>query len=111
MYLIVRTDLKMSKGKIAAQCAHAVQWLVVNNIHSRSFQKYLRGCHPKICLKIPSESEMDIIAYWCSRNKITHYQVVDVGRTQVPPNSKTVLGVGPILRTEVPEIIRDLKLL
>ncbi len=111
MYLIVRTDLKMSKGKIAAQCSHAVQWLVVNNIRKKSFKEYLRGCHPKICLKVPTESEMDRIKEWCERNQITHYQVVDAGRTQVPPNSKTVLGVGPIRRSNVPEIIKTLKLL
>lgn len=33
MYLIVRTDLKMGKGKIAAQCCHGVQYLTMNNIN------------------------------------------------------------------------------
>lgn len=111
MYLIVRTDLKMSKGKIAAQCGHAVQWLVINGLQNKSFKEYLKGCYAKICLKIPSETEMDKISGYCYHKRINHYQVIDAGRTQVPVNSKTVLGVGPLRRSQVPDLIRDLKLL
>ena len=111
MYLIVRTDLKMSKGKIAAQCGHAVQWLTINNIHKDSFKKRFTYINPKICLKIPSEDTMDVISNYCSKNNIDYYIVIDAGRTQVPPLSKTVLGVGPIKKSEVPTLIKDLKLL
>ena len=103
MYVIVRTDLKMSKGKIAAQCCHAVQGItMISNI------KYI--C-PKICLKVNNVIDMDMISKYCIDNTIPHYQVIDAGLTQVPPMSKTVLGVGPIKKSNVPDIIKDLKLL
>lgn len=111
MYLIVRTDLKMSKGKIAAQCGHAVQKLILGQVSSNLLNNYINSVHPKICLKINTEQDMDEIALYCKNNNIYHSIVIDVGRTQVPPNSKTVLGVGPILRSEVPDIIKNLKLL
>ena len=110
MYLIVRSDLKMTKGKIAAQCCHAVQWLTINNINKPSFQEYINSCHPKICLKVPSEDIMNSIVSYCYKRRTSYYQVVDVGRTQVPPNTKTVLGVGPVKRSKVPYIIKNLNL-
>ena len=107
MYLIVRTDLKMSKGKIAAQCGHAVEWMVINNINSKS----LNFCHPKIVLKVPDGDAMNSIAKYCNQNGVINYQVIDAGRIQVLPNTKTVLGIGPIKKSKVPTIIRELKLL
>ena len=113
IYLIVRNDLKMGKGKIAAQCGHAIQHLTIINLASNSsiFNKYLRFGGAKICLKVNSEKELDNITGYCKQNNITHYQVVDAGRTQVEPNTKTVLGIGPILKSDVPSIISELKLL
>ena len=111
MFLVVRNDLKMSKGKIAAQCGHAVQWLTLNNYNKNIMRAYLEGVHPKIVLKVNSEAEMDHLHLTCKQKKISCYQVIDVGRTQVPPNSKTVLGIGPVKREKAPGIIKTLKLL
>lgn len=111
IYLIVRNDLKMSKGKIAAQCGHAIQWLTINGMNKDLFKLYLTGDHPKIVLKINSEEEMDKLYYKCKKMHFNCYQVIDAGRTQVPPNSKTVLGIGPVERGKAPGIIKILKLL
>lgn len=108
MYLIVRTDLKMSKGKIAAQCGHAVEFLTYLN-----FKKYkkFRFAYGKIALQVKTETELEAIQNYCRENNIIHHQVIDAGRTQIPANSKTVLGIGPIPKDLVPEIISNLKLL
>lgn len=111
MYLIVRTDLKMGKGKIGAQCGHAVQYLTIRNLHKPFFKQYLNGSHPKIILKVPSLEEMNTISNYCYRNRIPYYEVIDSGKTQIPPKTKTVLGVAPLRRSEVPDIIKNLKLL
>jgi PTH2 family peptidyl-tRNA hydrolase len=111
IYLIVRNDLKMGKGKIAAQCCHAVQNLTVMNLNTTIFRKYLSGSHAKVCLKVQTEEELDKISNYCLQNNIMYYQVIDAGKTQVMAGSKTVLSVGPILRSKVPTIISQLKLL
>ena len=111
IYMIVRNDLKMGKGKIAAQCGHAIQYLTIAAMNTEEFRKYYRGAHAKICLKVQTEAELDQIRDYCNENGIINYQVVDAGRTQIAPNSKTVLGVGPILKSKVPVIISELKLL
>ena len=49
IYLLVRQDLKMSKGKIVAQCCHAVQDLI---LACEVIEQYIVGEHPKIALKI-----------------------------------------------------------
>lgn len=110
IYLLVRTDLTMGKGKIAGQCGHAVQELVFNCPRS-VMDQYRQSAHPKIVLKVPSEEVMDQIRELCQAKNILHAQIIDAGRTQIAPNSKTVLGVGPIDRSEVPKEISDLKLL
>ena len=111
MYLIVRTDLKMGKGKIAAQCCHAVQYLTMNNINKKSFKLYINNGTPKIVLKAPTLEVINNINNYCYKNGIPYYEVVDAGRTQIPRNTKTVIGVGPIKRLKVPYIIKELKLL
>ncbi len=111
IYLIVRNDLKMGKGKIATQCCHAIQHVTAMNLNTNIFRKYLRSSQAKVCLRVNTEEELDNIIKYCSKNNIIYYQVIDAGRTQVVSGSKTVLSVGPISRSNVPTIISELRLL
>ena len=42
---------------------------------------------------------------------IWNFQVVDAGRTEVEPNTKTVLAIGPDLNSNIDQITGNLKLL
>lgn len=70
IYLIVRNDLKMGKGKIAAQCCHAIQYLTIKNLNTTIFKNYLRGGHAKVCLKVQSENDFNIIIDYCNDNNV-----------------------------------------
>lgn len=110
IYLIVREDLKMGKGKIAAQCGHAVQDLI-QSAPKNLLISYKKGYHTKICLKVKNFNEMEELRIWCKENKIPHYQVIDVGRTQVDPDTETVLGIGPVYKHIASKVLKNLKLL
>ena len=84
--MVVRTDLKMGKGKIAAQCCHG------------SIGAYKRTSPEKIKKQI-------------AQRNISYYLVVDAGRTQIPTSSVTVLGIGPDEDEIIDEVTGDLKLL
>ena len=111
MYLLVRKDLKMGKGKIGAQCGHAVQELIMT-CPKPILDAYRRNqVYAKICLQIQDEAQMDHIETMCKALGVHHHKVVDLGKTQVAPNTPTVLGIGPVLKSTIVDIVTDLKLL
>lgn len=109
MYFLVRQNLKMSKGKTAAQVGHAVQDLITQ-CPKPILQAYKKSDHPKICLRATYD-EMEDIRLWCKENKVLHHLVIDAGRTEVPPNTETVLGIGPVQKDKVNKVLKHLKLL
>ncbi|KAG5511217.1 hypothetical protein JKF63_07159 [Porcisia hertigi] len=131
MALVVRKDLKMGNGKIAAQCAHAAVAMVEEVISLKSgeagssqsaldpvsalwVQWYdawkVSGC-TKVALQCSDEPTMVELAKHARRVKLPHYVIRDAGRTQVAPGSKTVVAVGPGPKSLVDEVTGHLKLL
>lgn len=58
--LIVRTDLKMGHGKIAAQCGHATlaAYKTARKTHPKALRFWQYHGQAKIAVKIQSEAEM-----------------------------------------------------
>ena len=110
MYLLVRKDLKMGKGKIAAQCGHAVQELIEKCPLDVKRKYYKTGC-AKIVLQIGSEDELMEKCQEVRKKTFLYSLVVDAGKTQIESGSKTVLGIGPVKKDEIHQIVGDLKLL
>lgn len=110
IYFLVRTDLKMSKGKIVAQCCHAVEDLITR-CPRPLLLKYKNCNHPKICLRINDLDHMNEIINHCSDLSIQFYKVIDAGLTQVDPNTPTVLGIGPVSKQSTKHFLSSLKLL
>lgn len=98
MVLIVNKELKMGKGKIAAQCCHAAVECYKSALKNcpdglRTWE--YTGC-AKIAVLCPTQDEMlyEILPK-VKQNKIPYYLVADAGRTQIAAGSRTVLGLGP----------------
>ena len=49
----------------------------------------------KIVLKVDTEQELVALYEKAKSSNLPCYLVVDAGRTQIAPNSKTVVGIGP----------------
>jgi len=112
MVICVRTDLSMSKGKIAAQCGHAV--LGAYKIAKRITPEYVKAwewrAQAKITLKVDSEAQMDEIAAAARAAGLPSIIIEDAGRTEVAPGTRTVLGIGPAPRSEMDAVTGKLKL-
>ena len=59
LVILVRTDLGMGKGKIAAQVGHASVTASMNK-NSQWINKWLDMGQPKIVLKVPGPVELDL---------------------------------------------------
>jgi PTH2 family peptidyl-tRNA hydrolase len=117
MALVVRTDLGMGKGKIAAQCGHAASRLTLECLQIHDFtdrlMAWLQDQPPemKIVLKIGSEKELLELAEQCLKLDLLHTVIADAGHTQVEPGSITVLGIGPDTNERIHAVVGHLKLL
>lgn len=105
MALIVRSDLSMSAGKIAVQCAHAaVKCAQLARKNNRIYDRWLENGGRKICLVVEDESHLLEVQEHVSSAGIVHALVSDAGHTEVPPGTNTVLGVGPATRRAIDAI-------
>ena len=109
--LVVRADLGMSAGKIAAQCAHA---------SLGGYREALRRT-PDVADRWVGAGETVIVVQHdgCLRSlhaaavaaNLNTSLIADAGRTEVAPGTETVLGVGPGPADDVDAITGRLKLL
>uniref|UniRef100_A0A0B7B516 peptidyl-tRNA hydrolase n=1 Tax=Arion vulgaris TaxID=1028688 RepID=A0A0B7B516_9EUPU len=60
MVLVVRMDLKMGKGKVAAQCAHAAVGAVEKSSYENmtALKRWQRHAQPKVVLKVNDEESL-----------------------------------------------------
>ena len=115
MYVLVNDDLKMGKGKIAGQVAHVVGLITeeiirkyyetsndIPDCYTRYMQWKATG-HAKVILKASQEQIDQLI------KEPESLYIRDAGKTQIAPNSLTVLGFYP--SNTLKEKFKDLKLL
>ncbi|XP_048769423.1 peptidyl-tRNA hydrolase 2, mitochondrial-like isoform X2 [Ostrea edulis] len=112
LVLVMRQDLKMGKGKMAAQCCHAAvhasEFLARNN--PELFNKWKMNGQPKVVVKADSEQVLIDLSKKARSLGLNASLIRDAGRTQIAPGSKTVLGVGPGPENLVNEVTGHLKL-
>lgn len=114
LMLVVRTDLGMTKGKIAAQAGHATlacyKALVADVRLKTLLRRWERGGQAKVAVQVKSEEELDELQARAMSLGLCARVIRDAGRTQIASGSKTVLGVvGP--KGVVDNITGGLKLL
>jgi PTH2 family peptidyl-tRNA hydrolase len=108
--IVVRTDLKMGKGKIASQCAHA-SIAAFLKAKTRDRRKWVKEGMKKIVLKAFSSKELVKLYKRAKRMKLPCELIIDKGLTQIEPGTITALGIGPADEKKVDKITSRLKLL
>ncbi|GJN87959.1 hypothetical protein Rhopal_000914-T1 [Rhodotorula paludigena] len=113
LVLVVRTDLNMTKGKIAAQCGHATLACYKSLVRSNPalVRHWERTGQAKIAVKCDSEDELQILQASAKSLGVCARSIQDAGRTQVAPGSTTVLGIGPAPVRVINQVTGHLKLL
>ncbi|MBN1940689.1 MAG: peptidyl-tRNA hydrolase [Candidatus Diapherotrites archaeon] len=107
--IVVRTDLKMGKGKIAAQCAHASVEAMLESPPS-DVEAWRRTGMKKVVLKVGSKKEL-VQLFQKLKKSFTVALIKDAGLTQVKPGEPTCVGIGPADSAALEPHIKDLKLL
>jgi len=136
--IVIRKDLKMRKGKIAAQAAHASMKVLLDNMifederrphpflvidskftklssvmHKKGcLYRWLNGAFTKVVVSVDSEEELFEIKQKAMDAGIVNALITDAGKTEfhgVPTN--TALAIGPEWASKLEPITGDLKLL
>jgi len=97
LVVAVRTDLKMSKGKLAVQVAHAavICALAAKRHHRRIFRNWYDEGQRKVTVKVPDEKTLYRLKVAAEDAGLQTGLVRDAGLTELPPGTVTCLGIGP----------------
>jgi PTH2 family peptidyl-tRNA hydrolase len=108
--IVVNESLKLPRGKLAAQVAHAsVGALLETNQETR--QAWIESGMAKVVLKVETEADLLRLYELARRQHLPAQLVEDAGRTVVPAGTMTCLGLGPADDSKIDQLTGDLKLL
>lgn len=108
--IVLRSDLGMGKGKIAAQAAHAS--IAAYRLSAEADRKKWQASgEEKVALKVGSENELIELFGQAKARKLPAALIRDAGRTQIPAGTVTALAIGPAEERLVDEVTGKLKLL
>jgi PTH2 family peptidyl-tRNA hydrolase len=111
--IVVRSDLKLSKGKLAVQVAHAaVEAAELAKRRKRAWWRAWKeegAC--KIAVKAPSEADLLKLEEEVVRSGLPAVLIRNRGLTELPPNTLTCLGIGPAPVELLDKLTRKLPLL
>ena len=112
MVLVVRTDVGMGKGKVAAQVAHAA--VMCYKAATREAPDLVARWEAlgttKVCVKVDSEAALLELAARAREAGVVAAVVRDAGRTQIAAGTRTVLGLGPAPLDTLAQLTGHLKL-
>ncbi|RZN16455.1 MAG: peptidyl-tRNA hydrolase [Methanosarcinales archaeon] len=107
--IIVRYDLKLSRGKLAAQVAHAA--VTASDLAGvDAAGKWKRGGQKKIVLRVPDLEDLIELQQMAKQEQVPAALIVDAGYTEIPAGTVTALGIGPAPEEKIDKITKNLKL-
>ncbi|HYB78237.1 MAG TPA: aminoacyl-tRNA hydrolase [Thermoplasmata archaeon] len=113
MVLVLRGELRLTAGKAAVQAAHAAVMLVrlAEKRDPDVLERWLDQGQRKIALVVPTLAELETLERGARARGIPSLWVEDAGFTEVPPGTRTCLGLGPAPDAELDPLTGQLELL
>ncbi len=108
--IIVRHDLKLPKGKLASQVAHASVDAVFCS-DKDTLKRWRAEGMKKIVVKVQSEAELYRYAMQAKEKGLPVAIITDAGKTVVAPGTTTCVAIGPAKEQSIDEITQDIPLL
>ncbi len=108
--ILVRQDLKMGKGKLAAQVAHASLNAALKS-DKKLLSSWLAEGGKKVVLKAAGEKELVEFKKAAEKARLRNDLVRDAGHTQLLPGTLTCLGIGPDSEERIDRITGKLPML
>ena len=112
LVVVIREDLEMSPGKLAAQVAHAAVTCALNAKAKtpKWFSEWYAEGQKKVVLRVRDLDDLRALDEKARRANLTHAVIADAGLTELPPDTPTCLGIGPAPEGEVDRITGSLPL-
>ena len=107
--ILVRMDLKLPKGKMAAQVSHASVEAILRS-HPDIIEEWRQQGMKKVVLKVKDKDELISFKNRAEDNNIIAALISDAGRTVVEPGTITCLGIGPDKEEKIDKITGHLKM-
>ena len=108
--IIMRGDLSISKGKIAAQACHASLGSY-KRADEKIIKKWEREGGKKVVVKVNDLKKLFEVYELIKATDISYYMVQDAGHTELPESTITCLGIGPDEDEKIDKITGEFKLL
>ena len=111
--IVVRKDLGMGTGKLAAQVAHAAVMAVeITKMRNLNwFNSWFKAGQAKVVVKVQNLSELVEIRKHAETLHLSVAEIQDSGLTQIPPGTVTCIGIGPGPSGLIDKVTNHLKLL
>ena len=107
--ILVRQDLKLPKGKLAAQASHASVEAVVRS-HKDYISLWRKEGMKKVVLKVKDLDELIKYKQQAEDNGLVTGLIEDAGHTVLSPGTITCLGIGPDKEEKIDKITGKLKM-
>ena len=111
LVLVVRTDLGMGRGKLAAQVAHAAVVAALAAQGCREFATWLAEGQPKVVLGVADGEGLGAAAAAADAAGLPVHVIRDAGRTQLAPGTPTCCAIGPAASARIDAVTGGLSLL
>lgn len=108
--VVVRRDLKLDKGKLAVQVAHA-SLDAYGKSEPDVRKKWEQSGSKKVVLKVDTLKELMELHEKAREFRMPCSLIRDAGKTHVPPGTITALGIGPCKDEELDKVTGKLKML
>jgi len=107
--ILVRQDLKLDKGKMAAQVAHASVEATLRT-DKEIVKKWRNTGMKKVVLKVKDKEELMKYNQEAKDSKIKTALITDAGKTHIAPGTVTCLGIGPDDEEKIDKVTGNLKM-
>ena len=108
--ILVRNDLKMSKGKLASQCSHASVEAALKS-DKEKVKDWRNDGMMKAVLKVEDEKELLKYNQQAKDSGLTTALITDAGKTFFKEPTRTCLAIGPDKEEKINKITGKLKLI
>ncbi len=108
--IVVREDLKLSRGKLAVQVAHAAI-IGYERADKSIVEAWKMQGQKKIVLKVPNLDKLMEVKEKAEKLGLPTGVVVDAGLTEVPPGTITAVVIGPEEAKKIDKVTGSLPLL
>lgn len=111
--IVVRKDIKMSKGKLIVQAAHAAvdAFYKTYILKPEWAKRWIKEGQPKIVCKVNQLSDLKKLLDKAQELGVPSTLIMDAGLTELPAGTFTCIGLGPAPVKIIDKITGSLPLL